>query len=86
MAMEPVPVLYAPAELDILSRAFHGAIESVAPDNRDLEAAKAAAMNGILDAARRGERNAERLKTFAIEAIRRYEVYGIEPELRAAAL
>ena len=79
-------MLYAPAELDIMSRAFHAAIEPIAPGHRDLEAAKAAAMNSILDAARRGERNAERLKISAIEAIRRCEEYGIEPELRAAAL
>jgi hypothetical protein len=86
MPAEFTVLLYAPTDLDIMSRAFHAAIDSIAAENRDMEAAKAAAMNGILDAARRGERNAERLTISAIESIRICEEYGIEPELRAAAL
>lgn len=78
--------MYDRTDLDTMSRAFHAAIESVGSTNLDLEAAKAAAMTGILDAARRGERNAERLKVFAVESIRRCEKLGIEPQLRVAAL
>jgi hypothetical protein len=65
---------YSPAELDILSRAFHGAIETLSMRDRDAEATKAVIMTGILDAARMGERDAEKLKELALEAVKLYEV------------
>ena len=64
---------YSPAELDILSRAFHGAIDSLSMQDRDAEATKAVIMTGILDAARTGERDEEKLKESALEAVKLYE-------------
>jgi len=81
-----VALLYAPSDLDIMSRAFHAALATVAPEHDNMEAAKAAAMNGIIDAARKGERSAVRLMISAIESIRRCEQHGIEPEMQAAPL
>lgn len=77
---------YDPDELDILSRAFHGAIESIAMDGRDTEATKAAVMNGMLDAARAGERDEERLKASALASVALYDEGSIDAVIRAAPL
>jgi hypothetical protein len=64
---------YGAGDLDILSHAFYGALESVVPDERDPEEVKAIVMTGILDAARRGERDEDRLMASGLAALARYE-------------
>ena len=64
---------YSAADLDVLSRAFYGAIESLSMGERDAEAIKAVLMTGILDAARLGEREEETLREAALEAVKLYE-------------
>jgi hypothetical protein len=80
------PTDLAPEDLDVMSRAFHAALEVASLEDCNRETAKAAAMNSILAAVRSGERNAERLKAGALEAIRRCEERGISPVMQAPAL
>jgi hypothetical protein len=60
---------FGPTELDILSRAFYRALDHVGPRVHDKEEAKAILMAGILGAARRGERNEDKLVRAALAAI-----------------
>jgi hypothetical protein len=60
---------YGPGDLDILADAFYGALEAVPADGRDPEEVKARVMTGILDAARLGERDKEKLTAFGLAAI-----------------
>jgi hypothetical protein len=64
---------FGPGDLDILSRAFYRAIDSLPSDGRDPEESKAILMTGILDAARQGERDEEKLTASALAAIETYE-------------
>jgi len=64
---------YRPGELDILSRAFHRAIDAVPSKGRDREQTKAILLTGILDTAREGERDEDVLCASALAAIERYE-------------
>jgi hypothetical protein len=64
---------YGPGDLDILSHAFYGALAAIPQDGRDPEEVKAIVMTGILDAARRGERDEEKLMASALAAVRSYE-------------
>jgi hypothetical protein len=77
---------YQPEELDILSRAYHGAIECISFPRRDAEAVKAALMRGLLDAASLGEWDEERLKATALRSIRLYHAGRLQPAMRTAAL
>jgi hypothetical protein len=60
---------YGPGDLDILSRAYETAMSSVPEHERDLEATKTALMAGLLDAAKRGERNEHKLVASALASI-----------------
>ena len=77
---------YEPGELDVLSCAFHSAIEAVTMDDRDVEATKAVVMSGILDAAQRGERRADKLKESALASIRLFDQGGIDAAMPTTPL
>ena len=77
---------YRPDQLDILSRAYHGAIDCVALPRRDAEAVKAALMRGLLDAASLGVWDEEKLKATALRSIRLYNAGRLHPVMRTAAL
>lgn len=64
---------YGPGELDILSRAFHRAVDAVPLEGRDPEQTKAILLTGILETARQGERDEDVLCASALAAIERYE-------------
>ena len=64
---------YGPGDLDILSHAFYGALDAMPEDGRDPEEVKAVLMTGILDAARQGERDEEKLRSSGLAALQNYE-------------
>jgi hypothetical protein len=64
---------YGPGDLDVLARAFYGALNDLPPQSRDPEQIKAILMTGILDAARGGERDEMRLRRCALAAVRLFD-------------
>ena len=79
-------VPYDSDDLDILSRVFHDAFDSVPKNGRDAEATKIVIMSGILDAARNGERDEECLKASALESIKLYDEGHLDAEMRTTPL
>ena len=77
---------YDSDDLDILSRVFHDAFDSVPKNGRDAEATKIVIMSGILDAARNGERDEERLKALALESIKLYDEGSLDAVMRTTPL
>jgi hypothetical protein len=82
--MDSVP--YGPGELDIIAQAFHGALAAAAKDGRDAEEIKAVLRTGILDAARGGERDPDRLETAGLNALRLYEDGRMDAVMQSAPL
>jgi hypothetical protein len=72
-------VAYGPGDLDILSQAFYGALDSLTWSAGDPEEIKAALMTGILDAAQSGERDPERLQAAGENALILCEVGAPTP-------
>ena len=66
-------VAYGPGDLDILSHAFYAVLDSIPEDGRDPEEVKAIVMTGILDAARRVERDEKKLMASGFAALEKYE-------------
>ena len=77
-------VAYGPGDLDILSQAFYGALDSRARSADDPEEIKAILMTGILDAARSGERDPERLQAAGENALLLYEGGRTDAAVRSA--
>lgn len=77
---------YDSDDLDILSRVFHDAFDSVPMNGRNAEATKIVIMSSILDAARNGERDEERLMASAVESIRLYDEGHLDAEMRTTPL
>ena len=77
---------YGPGDLDILSRAFESAMSCVPDSERDLEATKAALMTGILNAAKAGERDEDKLVASALAAIKLYDDGSMDAVMRTAPL
>jgi hypothetical protein len=79
-------VPYDSDDLDIFSRVFHDAFDSVPMNGRNAEATKIVIMSSILDAARNGERDEERLMASALESIRLYDEGHLDAEMRTTPL
>ena len=77
---------YGPGELDILARAFETALEDLPMAQRDVEATKAAIMNGILGAARAGERDVAKLTASALQSVRLCDEGSMDAVMRTAPL
>ena len=70
---------YGPGVLDILARAYDHALELLPLDfDTDLETARAVLLQGILDAARVGERDEKALVDAGLNRIARFDASGLE--------
>jgi hypothetical protein len=79
-------VAYGPGDLDILSQAFYGALDSLERTAGDPEEIKAILMTGILDAARSGERDPERLQAAGEHALLLHEGARTDAVRRSAPI
>jgi hypothetical protein len=77
---------YGLGDLDVLSQAYHAALDALPLDGRDPEEAKAILMTGILDAARNGERDEKALMAAGLAAIESYEGDGLDAVMRQTPL
>jgi hypothetical protein len=77
---------YGPGDLDILSRAFEGALSCLPESERGLESTKAALMAGILEAAKAGERDEDELIASALAAMSPLDEGSMDAVMRTAPL
>jgi hypothetical protein len=70
---------YGPGVLDVLARAYDRALDALPLDiTRDSETARAVLLQGILDAARAGERDERALATAALNKMTLADLDGTE--------
>ena len=69
---------YGPGDLDILARAFYGALDAMPADGHAPEELKAIVMTGILDAIRLGERDEKNLRAAGLAALAKYQGHDLD--------